>query len=111
MNNGIYIKKALELFKQNSEVKEIVRSRANSEIAKILGESLEDLEQQVLGEIFAKYATSKGTDTLRLALDMVATPEQKKQVLLQYHQGTADALGVDIKEYLMLNPNLKAETE
>ena len=107
----MYIKKALEIFKQDSQVQAIIKSKVNPKIADDLGDSVEALEQQVLLETFRDYATSQGIDTLRLALNMVATPEQKKRVLLQYHQDTASAIGVDLEEYFMLNPSLKAETE
>lgn len=111
MNNGIYIKKALEIFKQDQQVQAIIKSQVNPKIADDLGHSVEALEQQILLESFRDYATSQGTDTLRLALNMVATPDQKKQVLLQHHQDTANALGIDLEEYFVLNPRLKAETE
>jgi hypothetical protein len=112
LSNRIYLKEALEIFKQDQQVQAIIQSKVNPKIADDLGHSIETLEQQVLLETFRDYyATSQGTDTLRLALNMVATPEQKKQVLLQHHQDTANAIGVDLEEYFMLNPSLKAETE
>ena len=107
----MYIKEALEIFKQDSRVQAIIKSKVNPKIADDLGNSVEALEQQVLLETFRDYATSQGTDNLRLALNMVATPEQKKQVLLKHHQDTANAIGMDLEEYFMLNPSLKAETE
>ena len=111
MSNIIYIEEALEIFKQDPRVQAIIRSKVNPKIADDLGDSVEALEQQVLLETFRGYATSQGIDTLRLALNMVATPEQKKQALLQHHQDTANALGIDLEEYFVLNPRLKAETE
>ena len=107
----MYIKEALEIFKQDHQVQATIKSKVNPKIAEDLGHSVEALEQQILLESFRDYATSQGTDTLRLALNMVATPEQKKQVLLQHHQDTANALGIDLEEYFVLNPKLKAETE
>lgn len=109
MSNSIYIKKALELFEQDSKVQEILRARASTKVSKILGESSEELKQRVLIEEFIKFAESKNTDSLRLALDMVATPEQKQEVLLKYHQNTAEALGISLEEYLTLNPYFKDE--
>lgn len=111
LNNGMYIKEALEIFKQDQQVQAIIKSRVDPKTADALGHSVETLEQQVLLETFRDYATSQGTDTLRLALNMVATPEQKKQVLLQHHQDTANALGIELEEYFALNPKLKTETE
>ena len=79
MSNIIYIEEALEIFKQDPRVQAIIRSKVNPKIADDLGDSVEALEQQVLLETFRDYATSQGIDTLRLALNMVATPEQKKR--------------------------------
>jgi hypothetical protein len=111
LSNIIYIKEALEIFKQDPRVQAIIKSKVNPKIADDLGHSIEILEQQVLLETFRDYATSQGIDTLILALNMVATPEQKKQVLLQHHQDIANALGIGLEEYFVLNPRLKAEIE
>lgn len=111
MSNSPYVTQALEVFRKDQQVQAIVKSQATSEIADHLGESLESLEQRVLLEAFRKHAERKGTDIFRLSLDMTATPEQKKQELLKLHQNTADALGIDLDEYFLLNPHLKAETE
>nr|WP_314370692.1 DUF6388 family protein [uncultured Acinetobacter sp.] len=111
MNNGHYIQKALELFKQDPHVQAALNSRVSPEIAKALGESIEELEYRTLFELFTQRADLDSTDTLRLALDMVATPQQKKQVLAQYHEDTANGLGISLDEYLKLNPQLKAEIE
>ena len=107
----MYIKETLKIFKKNQKEQAVIKSKVSPKIAEDLGHSVETLEHQVLLETFRDYATNQGTDTLRLALNMVATPEQKKRVLLQYHQDTASAIGVDLEEYFMLNPSLKAETE
>lgn len=111
MNNGHYIKKALEVFKQDPHVQAALISRVSPEIAKVLGESMEELEQRTLLELFIQHADLRKTDTLRLAVDMVATPEQKKQALTHYHENTANALGISFDEYLKINPQLKAEIE
>ncbi|WP_323740305.1 DUF6388 family protein [Acinetobacter oleivorans] len=111
MNNGHYIQKALELFKQDPHVQAALNSRVSPEIAKALGESIEELEYRTLFELFTQRADLDNTDTLRLALDMVATPHQKKQALAQYHEDTANALGISLDEYLKINPQLKAELE
>ncbi|KCX66694.1 hypothetical protein J567_4517 [Acinetobacter baumannii 754286] len=42
---------------------------------------------------------------------MVATPQQKKQALAQYHEDTANALGISLDEYLKIHPQFKAEIE
>ncbi|UVL73486.1 DUF6388 family protein [Pseudomonas protegens] len=53
---------------------------------------------------FEDEAESRGIEPWELVLDLVAeTPEELKAMRLEVHQEVAEALGMDLEDYLQLN--------
>lgn len=95
---------AIERFKeQNPEIVNKLKS-LDPKIADSLGVPFEEFYEQELHGLYKGYAASMGMSVIDMNMRLAAdSEEQVKEMQLEYHQSTAEALGIDWGEFQKMN--------